>query len=86
MTTRTVRLDEEAERLLEDLVRTTGRSVSAVLREGLHALQRESVDRAVRSPWEVYRQLDLGPGGYAIGPSTASRQAVREALRRKHGR
>jgi len=31
----------------------------------------------------VYRQLDLGPGGYAIAPSTDTRRGVAVALRRK---
>lgn len=39
-----------------------------------------------RTPQEIYKSLDLGPGGYAIAPSTETRRGVREALRRKFGR
>jgi hypothetical protein len=35
------------------------------------------------TPYDVYKELDLGPGGYAIAPSTATRRGVREAIRRK---
>ena len=85
MTTRTVRLDEETEETLEELRRVTGLSISGVLQEGIRALKRQTRSGAPRA-YEIYERLDLGPGGYAIGPSTASREAVRTALRRKHGR
>jgi len=39
-----------------------------------------------RTAYEIYKGLDLGPGGYAIAPSTETRRGVREALRRKFGR
>jgi hypothetical protein len=39
-----------------------------------------------RTAYEIYKDLDLGPGGYAIAPSTETRRGVREALRRKFGR
>jgi hypothetical protein len=38
--------------------------------------------RTVR-PYEVYDQLDLGPGGYANAPSTDTQRGVTEALRNK---
>lgn len=86
MATRTVRLDEEEERVLEELVRRTKLPVSEVLRRGLLALEREATETAPRSPYEIYRELDLGPGGYANRPSTESRRGAREAISRKHGR
>jgi len=33
-----------------------------------------------RSPYEIYRDLDLGPGGYANRPATESRRGAREAI------
>lgn len=86
MATRTVRLDTEDERVLEELVRKTNLPVSEVLRRGLRALEKETVETAPRSPFEIYEQLDLGPGGYANRPATESRQGAREAILRKHGR
>ncbi len=35
-------------------------------------------------PFDFYKHLDLGPGGDAKVPSTASRCGVIEALRKKH--
>lgn len=47
-----------------------------------------NVSRAggAHSAWEVYEKLDLGPGGYAIGPSMDIRAGVRQALHRRHRR
>lgn len=83
MATRTVRLDDETEGILEEVRRKTGMSVSDVLKEGVRALREEHSRNAIRSPYEVYRRLDLGPGGYASFPSTGVRRGVREAVRKK---
>jgi hypothetical protein len=39
-----------------------------------------------RRPYDWYRQLELGPGGYATAPSTETRRGVAAALRKKHRR
>lgn len=49
-------------------------------------LPEEDIQHQRRTPQEIYESLDLGPGGYAIAPSTETRRGVREALRRKFGR
>ena len=82
MATRTVRLDDEAERILEQLVRATGLSISAVFKQGLLAYR----EQIARPAYEIYEELDLDPGGYALAPSTETRHGVQEALRRKHRR
>jgi hypothetical protein len=84
MGTRTVRLDDETEETLEKIRRTTGLSISEVLKRGIQAFRKEASGRPPLTPFEIYRKLDLGPGGYAIAPSTDVRRAVREALRKKH--
>ncbi len=86
MATRTVRLDEDSEEILEELVQDTGLSISAVFKQGLLALRERVAEQPHRTAYEIYEELDLGPGGYAIAPSTETRRGVREALRRKHGR
>ena len=83
---RTVRLDDETEQVLKQFTRTTGWSVSTALKQGLMALREHVVHRAQRRPYDVYRRLDLGPGGYAIAPSTESRRGVVTALKRKRRR
>ena len=78
MSSRTVQLDEDAERILEDLVRDTGLSISAVLQRGLLALHDQKAQEPRRTAYEIYKELDLGPGGYAIAPSTETRLGVQE--------
>ncbi len=82
MTARSVRLDDEAERALSALVEATGERPSELLRQGILALHRDH-QAAAPDPFDLYSQLDLGPGGYAIAPATEVRRGVREAL---HGR
>lgn len=84
MATRTVRLDQETEKQLDEVVRRTGLTTSAVLKKGIRELHRQIAQRP--TAWEVYSKLDLGPGGYAIAPSDQAKRAVREVIRRKHNR
>ena len=83
MSIRAVRLDEETEKVLAEILRVTGLSVSAAMKRGLLALRNEVGRDARRVPYDVYKELDLGPGGYAIAPATETREAVRAAIRRK---
>jgi hypothetical protein len=83
MSTRTVRLDEEAEETLERLRNLTGLSISEVLKRGLSAFESEAVSQVQRTPYEIYQELDLGEGGYAIAPATEAKRAVKDAIRRK---
>ena len=86
MATRTVRLDPDTERALQELKSATGLSVSGVLKRGILVFRQHTKDDRRPSAHAIYRTLDLGPGGYAIAPSTDTRRGVREALRRKLGR
>lgn len=83
MATRTVRLDPETEKTLEEIRQATGLPISEAFKEGLRALQQEVRHKASRTPYDIYRELDLGPGGYAIAPSTATRRGVRKAIKKK---
>ena len=86
MAIRTVRLDDEAEEALREVRAATGLPISEALKRGLRSLQQHVRHEAPRTPYDVYRELDLGPGGYAHAPSTQTRRGVRQALRRKLGR
>ena len=83
MSTRTVRLDEEAEKVLRQIVRVTGLSISAAFKKGLLVLHDEIAQHSRHAPYEIYQALDLGPGGYAIAPSTSTRRGVQGAIRKK---
>ena len=84
MGTRTVRLDDEAEQMLGEIMKLTGMTISAALKEGLVQLRTKLRSQSSSRAWELYDSMDLGPGGYAVGPSTESRDGVARALRRKH--
>ncbi|MEM7356299.1 MAG: hypothetical protein AAF657_36120 [Acidobacteriota bacterium] len=86
MSTRTVRLDADAEKVLREVTSSTGWTISTTLKEGLMALRERLSEASAKKPYEIYESLDLGPGGYAIAPSTESRRGVQEAIRRKLGR
>jgi hypothetical protein len=86
MGTRTVRLDDEAEKTLERLRDMTGLSISEVLKQGLSAYERQTLDHLEPRPYAIYSALDLGPGGYAMAPARAAKRAVVDAIRRKHKR
>ena len=80
MGTRTVRLDEETEKVLREIQAATDMPISAALKRGLRAVRDEVVATAKVTPWKVYAELDLGPGGYAKGPSTDTRATARRAI------
>jgi hypothetical protein len=83
MASRTVRLDDDTGEILEQLSKGTGLSTSAVVKQSLIAFRDRMGEQAQRSPYDIYQELDLGPGGYAVAPSTESRRGVQEAIRRK---
>ena len=86
MSTRTVRLDQQTEDTLERLRRSTGLSISEVLKRGVQAYARQAAEQAAAAPYDVYRQLDLGAGGWAAAPARDAKRAVRTAIGRKHRR
>ena len=86
MALRTVRLDNETEKILKQVTKKTGWSVSSTLKRGVLVLRDELGRRSQQSAFEIYRHLDLGPGGYAIAPSTETRRGMQLALRRKSHR
>lgn len=86
MATRTVRLDDEAEATLKQIRDATGMPISEAFKKGLEALRDKVTEKKPRTTWEIYREQDLGPGGYSFAPSTEVRRGVLEALRKKHRR
>ena len=53
------------------------------MKKGRLVLRKDVVRGAQRVPYDVYKEIDLGPGGYAIAPATQTRRGVRAAIRRK---
>jgi hypothetical protein len=83
MAIRTVRLDDEAEATLRQIREATGLPISEALKQGLRSLKQQVQDASGQRPYDLYVRLDLGPGGYAIAPSTETRRGVAMALRKK---
>ena len=86
MATRTVRLDNETESVLKEVQATTGLPISEALKRGLRALREQVRERTDHTPYDIYRELDLGVGGYAIAPSHEVKRAVRQVLKKKFHR
>ena len=86
MATRTVRLDDEAEASLQQIRDATGLPISEALKRGLRSLQERVTHETGRTPYDIYRQLDHGPGGSAIAQSSETKRAVRAAIKKKLGR
>jgi hypothetical protein len=80
---RTIRLDDDAEQLLSGIIQTTGMSISTTFKEGLKVLRGELEKTKTASPYAIFEKLDLGPGGYAKAPSSETKKAVKEVIRRK---
>jgi hypothetical protein len=83
MGVKTVSLDAEAEKALEQIIQTTGLSISGAFKRGLLLLRDDLAQQAQRTSYDIYAELDLGPGGYAIAPSTDTHCSVQEAIQRK---
>ena len=71
------------EKALREVCETLGLPISEALKQGVHALSARARQQPVRSPYEIFKELDLGPGGYALTPSTDVRRGVRRAVRKK---
>lgn len=83
MATRTVRLDAEAEKALQEIREAMRLPISEALKRGLRSLQEQVRRETGRTPYDLYQELDLGPGGYAVAPSTETHRGVRLTLKRK---
>jgi hypothetical protein len=86
MATRSVRFDEETERSLQRLTRTTGLSISEILKRGVLAYEAVTLEQPPRRPWEVYQSLELGTGGWERASAAEAKAAVAEVIQRKHRR
>lgn len=68
------------------LRKLTGLSISEVLKRGLMAYEIATLEEGSIRPYDVYRTLDLGAGGYAAAPASKAKSAVAEVIERKHRR
>ena len=87
MSTRSVRLDDEAELALEDIVKRTGMSISDAIKQGLVSYREIAMTNALKRPADFFTQFDLGEGGYTIGAARDSKSLlnnkIKQSVRRK---
>jgi hypothetical protein len=84
---RTVRLDEETEKELAALRKLTGESISSLLKQGIRVYRKQILERGGdASPYEIYKRIDLGKGGWSHAHAKDSERALRDVIRRKLGR
>ena len=86
---RTVEIDDANEAKLADLQKITGLSVSEIVNQCLgiyaDAIGAGATDwEALSKPYEYYRTLDLGPGGYAYGPAERTEELLPKVIRENH--
>lgn len=76
-------MEPEDEKRLERIRRRTGWATSDALRRGLRALERDISSEATSRAFDIYASLNLGPGGYAAGPASQSRETARRVIAQK---
>lgn len=86
MGTRSVRLDDETERSLAKLTKMTGLSISEVLKQGVKSFEAIAMSEQTRKPYDVYKGLDLGRGGYSLVEARHAKTAVAGVIKKKHGK
>jgi hypothetical protein len=86
MTTRSVRLDSEAEDALADIRRRSGQSISGAIKHSLIAARDAAQVNEQRKPAEFFENYDLGEGGEALGLARESGRLVKEHLARRRAR
>jgi len=83
---RTVRLDDKTERMLEEIRDATGLTISEVLKRGVQAYAEQTEAALSRRPYDVFRRIELGEGGWAVAPAHDAKRSMRETIARKHRR
>jgi hypothetical protein len=79
-------MEPEDEKLLDRIRRQTGWTTSDALKRGLRSLERDLADDAASSAHAIYKSLDLGPGDYAAGPASQTRETAQRIIAAKHKR
>lgn len=85
MTTRSVRLDDEAEQALSEIKNALGLSISDAIKKSLLAYRDVAQETPV-GPAAFFADYDFGPGGYGIGPAAEASKSVKRKLVARHTR
>jgi hypothetical protein len=79
-----VRFDNDTEDALEEVCRAKNLPVAEVLRRGILLLREGLFAEPSPGPFEIYKTIDLGPGGDAKAPARFAKRGVAQILRRAH--
>jgi len=71
---------------LQEIREAIGLPISEALKHGLRVFRERVASEAVRRPYDVYKSLDLGAGGWATDSSDEVRRSVSRALKKKFKR
>ena len=85
MGTRSVRLDDEAEQALEDIMARTTLSISDAIKQGLMSYREIALKTSIRKPSDFFETFDLGEGGYSVESARNSKETIRNNMRNKLG-
>lgn len=83
MSIHTIRLDKTLEQELQYMAHITGWSMSSVFKKGLKLVQKDLTQHASCSPYAIYKSIDMGEGGKALGQSSQVKLLVKKAIQRK---
>ena len=80
---RSVRLDEEAELALAEIIERTGLSISEAIKTGLIERRDSARNMRKKSPAGFFASYDFGEGGYTIAPARDSKAALKAKLKNR---
>jgi len=83
MSTRSVRLDDEAEKALDDIVIRTGMSISDAIKQGLISYREIAMKTAMKRPADFFKSFDLGEGGDAFGAARNSKTLLKNKIKNR---
>lgn len=82
MGTRSVRLDNEAEDVLSEILKKTGMSISDAIKQGLMAYREKAKSQNHKNPSDFFKGCDLDEGGFSLGPARQSRSILKDKIKR----
>jgi len=83
MSTRSVRLDDEAEFALEEIIKRTGMSISGAIKQGLISYREIALNTTLKRPADFFNQFDLGSGCYTLASARNSKLLLRNKMKEK---
>lgn len=78
-----VRLNPEGEETLRRITESTGLTISEVIRQSLRDFDRKVQAQRKKSAYEIYKEIQLGSGGWAIDDSLHVSRGMTKVLKRK---